>query len=65
MQRLQVTSSPIACWMSPVSLGSSSSPVPASPSTKGLRRKLVTSSLEIVRAVLKVAAERTARSSAL
>src|SRR5205807_1899866 len=54
MQREHVTSSPIAWRMSPVSTGSSP-PSCASPSTNGSRRKLVTSSLAIVRAALNVA----------
>ena len=53
--RGHVTSSPMARWK-PVPAGCSSSPVSASPSTKGWRTKLPTLSLESMRETLKVAA---------
>ena len=62
--RGHVTSSPMARWK-PVPAGCSSSPVSASPSTKGWRTKLPTRSLESVRETLKVAAASAASSSAV
>src|SRR3954470_17808923 len=62
MHREHVTSSPIACRMSPVSTGSSP-PSCAAPSTNGSRRKLVTSSRARVRAALNDATDSTKKSS--